>query len=149
MAKFTNGPTEAVNNLIKRVKRVAFGITNWTELLVAHAYSGELAPNSEKSWDVRTPDGRTLQVKCRVLDPDQVGSNVTPAFRSWDFDAAVIVLLWPDDLSVARAVEFDVDQIRDLARWRRHVNGAVLIPNPATMNQGRDVTTPLAVVVID
>ena len=29
-AKFTNGPTEAVNNLIKRVKRVALGITNWT-----------------------------------------------------------------------------------------------------------------------
>ena len=29
-AKFTNGPTEAVNNLIKRVKRVAFGITNRT-----------------------------------------------------------------------------------------------------------------------
>lgn len=24
----SNGPTEAVNNLIKRVKRVAFGITN-------------------------------------------------------------------------------------------------------------------------
>jgi transposase len=29
-AQFTNGPTEAVNNLIKRVKRVAFGISNWT-----------------------------------------------------------------------------------------------------------------------
>lgn len=29
-ARFTNGPTEAVNNLVKRVKRVAFGITNWT-----------------------------------------------------------------------------------------------------------------------
>jgi transposase len=29
-AKFTNGPTEAVNNLVKRVKKVAFGITNWT-----------------------------------------------------------------------------------------------------------------------
>ena len=29
-ARFTNGPTEAVNNLIKRIKRVAFGITNWT-----------------------------------------------------------------------------------------------------------------------
>jgi transposase len=29
-ARYTNGPTEAVNNLIKRVKRVAFGITNWT-----------------------------------------------------------------------------------------------------------------------
>jgi transposase len=29
-ARFTNEPTQAVNNLIKRVKRVAFGITNWT-----------------------------------------------------------------------------------------------------------------------
>lgn len=29
-ARFSNGPTEAVNNLIKRIKRVAFGITNWT-----------------------------------------------------------------------------------------------------------------------
>jgi transposase len=29
-ARHTNGPTEAVNNLIKRIKRVAFGITNWT-----------------------------------------------------------------------------------------------------------------------
>ncbi|WP_420451716.1 transposase [Ilumatobacter sp.] len=29
-AKFTNGPTEAINNLIERVKRIAFGITNWT-----------------------------------------------------------------------------------------------------------------------
>jgi transposase len=28
-ARFTNGPTEAINNLVKRVKRVAFGITNW------------------------------------------------------------------------------------------------------------------------
>ena len=29
-ARHTNGPTEAVNNLIKRIKRVAFGISNWT-----------------------------------------------------------------------------------------------------------------------
>jgi len=29
-AKFTNGPTEAINNPIKRIKRVAFGFTNWT-----------------------------------------------------------------------------------------------------------------------
>ena len=29
-ARFTNGPTEAINNLVKRVKRDAFGITNWT-----------------------------------------------------------------------------------------------------------------------
>ncbi len=28
-AQVTNGPTEAINNLIKRVKRVAFGFTNF------------------------------------------------------------------------------------------------------------------------
>ena len=28
-AHFTNGPTEAANNLIKRVKRVAFGFTSF------------------------------------------------------------------------------------------------------------------------
>jgi transposase len=27
--RHTNGPTEAINNLVKRVKRVAFGLTNW------------------------------------------------------------------------------------------------------------------------
>lgn len=28
-ARVTNGPTEAINNLIKRIKRVRFGFTNW------------------------------------------------------------------------------------------------------------------------
>lgn len=27
--RHSNGPTEAINNLAKRVKRVAFGMTNW------------------------------------------------------------------------------------------------------------------------
>ena len=41
-AKFTNGPTEAVNNLIKRIKRVAFGITNWTNYRTrALLYAGQ------------------------------------------------------------------------------------------------------------
>lgn len=117
---------------------------DWAELLVARAYGGELAPNSEKSWDVRTSTGRTLQVKCRVLDPDLVRSNITSPFRSWDFDAAVVVLLWPIDLSVARAVEFTVDQARERSRWRSHVNGAVMIPNRSTMDEGVDVTDRLA-----
>lgn len=46
-ARFTNGPTEAVNNLVKRVTRVAFGITNWTNYRTrALLYAGR--PN----WDL-------------------------------------------------------------------------------------------------
>lgn len=29
-SKATNGPVEAINNLAKRIKPVAFGLTNWT-----------------------------------------------------------------------------------------------------------------------
>ena len=52
-AKFTNGPTEAVNNLIKRVKRVAFGITNWTNYRTRSLlYAGK--PN----WTLLNPNPR-------------------------------------------------------------------------------------------
>ncbi len=46
-ARVSNGPTEAVNNLVKRVKRVAFGITNFRNYRIrALLYTGK--PN----WDL-------------------------------------------------------------------------------------------------
>jgi len=46
-ARVSNGPTEAVNNLVKRVKRVAFGITNFQNYRIrALLYAGK--PN----WDL-------------------------------------------------------------------------------------------------
>ena len=43
----SNGPTEAVNNLVKRVKRVAFGLTNFANYRIrALLYAGK--PN----WDL-------------------------------------------------------------------------------------------------
>ena len=42
----SNGPTEAVNNLVKRVKRVAFGMTNYQNYRIrALLYAGK--PNWE------------------------------------------------------------------------------------------------------
>ena len=104
---------------------------------------GGRAPNSEKSWDVLDREGRRLQVKSRVFDHTQVGSNTTSPFRSWDFHAAVIVLLNPEDLAVGRATELPVDVVRDNASSRPHVNGYVLRPNAAPMGLGIDVTNPL------
>ena len=46
-ARVSNGPTEAVNNLVKRIKRVAFGITNFRNYRIrALLYAGK--PN----WDL-------------------------------------------------------------------------------------------------
>ncbi len=88
-------------------------------------------------------DGRRLQVKSRALDHTQVGSNTTSPFRSWDFDAAVIVLLEPEDLSVGRAAELPVDVVRENASSRPHVNGYVLRPNAALMELGINITEHL------
>src|SRR3954447_8076729 len=66
---------------------------DYAELLVQRATSGELAPNSQKSWDVLSGDGERLQVKARVVtDPRANGERQLSDFRSWDFDAAVVVL---------------------------------------------------------
>ena len=46
-ARVSNGPTEAINNLVKRIKRVAFGITNFANYRIrALLYAGK--PN----WDL-------------------------------------------------------------------------------------------------
>ena len=48
--RHSNGPTEAINNLVKRVKRVAFGLTNWTNYRTrALLYAGR--PN----WSLLNP----------------------------------------------------------------------------------------------
>src|SRR5215471_1772601 len=77
---------------------------DYAEYLVATALGGELAPNSEKSWDVLGNDGEKLQVKARVVsdpaEPDQL--QLSP-FRSFSFDSAVIVLLSATDYTVSQA----------------------------------------------
>ena len=47
LSKVTNGPTEALNNLIKRIKRAAFGFRNFANYRIrALLYAGK--PN----WDL-------------------------------------------------------------------------------------------------
>ncbi|MEX1134705.1 MAG: hypothetical protein WED83_07670 [Acidimicrobiia bacterium] len=116
---------------------------DWAELLVATAYNGRLASNSEKSFDIVADDGRRLQVKARVIDHRHVGSHITSPFRSWDFDAAVVVLLDPVDLSVGRASELPVAIVQVTATYRSHVNGYVLRPTPALMSLGIEVSDRL------
>ncbi len=45
--RITNGPTEGLNNLIKRVKRVAFGFTNFDNYRI-----GALLYGGKPNWRV-------------------------------------------------------------------------------------------------
>ena len=81
-------------------------VGDYAEYLVATALGGQLAPNSEKSWDVLGSDGEKLQVKARVVsDPVQPGQLQLSPFRSFNFDFAVIVLLSATDYAVSQGVE--------------------------------------------
>lgn len=98
---------------------------DYAEYLVAAMVEGELADNSEKSWDVMTKDGRRLQVKSRVVtDPKRAGERQLSPFRTWDFDEAVIVL-FDDDYRVWRCISLPCEIMKERARYRKHVNGFV------------------------
>ena len=63
LARVSNGPTEALNNLIKRIKRIGFGFRNFENYRIrALLYAGK--PN----WRVLGLDRRPM----RSLDPARI-----------------------------------------------------------------------------
>ncbi len=118
-------------------------IGDYAEWLVAEATGGELAPNSQKSWDIRLPDGERLQVKSRfVTSPEDRGQRRLSSFRSWDFEAAVIVL-FDDDFQVWRAVKLDLSTLKENAKYVEHVSGNTVMATNDLLAQGRDMTDEL------
>jgi hypothetical protein len=111
---------------------------HYAELLVQRATGGELAPGSQKSWDVQTADGERLQVKTRVVtNPGAAGERQLSVFRSWDFDAAVIVL-FDDEFRVWRAAYLPTALLQEQSRFVEHVRGFRVMATDALMDQGED-----------
>lgn len=92
------------------------------ERLVADAYDGTLAANSNKSYDVLTSDGRKLQVKCRVLANGRAA--MYSVFRSWDFDACVFVRFDPETYDVLEAYEVPSAEVQAIAKEVAWVKGS-------------------------
>lgn len=112
---------ELIERRVVRTRNAPAG--DLAETLVAVAYGGTLAPNSEKSWDVAAADGRRLQVKGRLVGPHTGRSQIFSIFRSWDFDACVFVLLDASSYDIGSAVEVPVDVARAKARESSWVSG--------------------------
>jgi hypothetical protein len=141
--------TELIRRGVVRTRNAPAG--DLAETLVARAYAGTLAPPSEKSWDVEVPDGRRLQVKCRLVGPAaRRGQRGLSPFRSFEFDAAVIVLLDELTFDVERAVEVPVSVIQDAGHHVPWVNGfrvrasAELLDHPSVV----DVTERIQAAVL-
>lgn len=113
--------TELIRRGVIRSRNAPAG--DLAESVVAKAYQGHLAPQSEKSWDVRAADGTLLQVKCRVIEPGSRRTAVYSPFRSWSFDACVFVILDSVTYEVEQAVEVPVEQVKAAARESSWVAG--------------------------
>lgn len=113
--------TELIQRGVVRSRNAPAG--DLAELVVAKAYQGELAPASEKSWDVRASTGALLQVKCRVVEPGSRRTHVYSPFRSWGFDVCIFVSLDSVTYDIAHAVEVPVDRVKTVARQSTWVAG--------------------------
>jgi hypothetical protein len=121
-------------------------VGDYAEYLVATALGGQLAPNSEKAWDVLGHDGEKLQVKARVVsEPAEPGQLQLSPFRSFGFDFAVIMLLSATDYTVSRASKVPCHVVESSAVYRQHVNGKVLFARPEIMGHpdATDLTATL------
>lgn len=118
---------------------------DYAEWLVARCTDGKLAPPSQPSWDVLTPDGERLQVKARVLsDPPTAGQRQLSSFRSWDFDACVVVL-FEEDFRIGSATRLPRDVVEAASSSDAHVGGRRVMANAKLLQdpQADDWTTLL------
>lgn len=108
---------------------------DYAEHLVARALGGDLAPNSEKSFDVAAPQYGRVQVKARVVGKKiTAGQRQTSPFRSHDYEHAALVMLSNADYSVRQAVLVSRQMVEDRAVFRKHVNGSILFMRPELMD---------------
>lgn len=122
---------------------------DYAEYLVAAAFKGTLATNSEKSYDVISAHGERLQVKARVVSvPPKAGQLQLSPFRSFDFDSAVIVLLSDRDYSVWKAARIAAETVQAAGTYNSHVNGTIVFARPELMGHpdAEDVTEAIRAV---
>lgn len=117
---------------------------DYAEWLVARVTGGELEPQSNRSWDVTAQCGDHLQVKARIVtNPKDKGQRQLSVFRSWQFDALVVVL-FDDACRVWRGACFERRDMRKAKRYRSaHVNGDVLYATDEMLDLGEDWTDDL------
>jgi hypothetical protein len=119
---------------------------DYVEWLAVKALGGELAPNSERSFDYTSPGGNRVQVKARAVgSPPARGELQTSPFRTWGFEEALLVQLDRWTFEVVRASVLPVSVVESMATYRRHVNGWIVFMTDALMGHAGavDVTAAL------
>lgn len=115
-------------------------VGQFAEWLAHRKLGGTLEPNSKKGFDLRTPEGRKVQVKARLLRPEKKRSErLLSVFRSFDFDDC-LVLLFNEKYEVSKAALLSAEVVKAHARESKHVHGHLLFATDAILQLGTDLT---------
>lgn len=101
-----------------RTNNAPFGdLAEYCALLV---YGGELAANSTASYDLKTSDGRLVQVKARQITAKSHRSLPFSPLRALEFDLCLFLLVEDDDVVCAREwTRADVAEHRTARKSRK------------------------------
>jgi hypothetical protein len=105
------------------------------EKCASYVYGGELAPNSNTTFDLMSSDGRQIQVKCRQRSQKNPLSRRFSGMRSLEFEGCLFLLVDGDE--VVRASEWSPADIKEIGVWQKthqawSVTTGNLLNNPQT-----------------
>ncbi len=128
--------------LTKAMGGTANEVGEFAEVLVAKYYNGEQLPASNKSADIKTDEGKLIQVKSRKLE--KLTTTSLNVIRSWDFDL-LVVILFSKEGNILKAIEIDSKTAEKLSKRNDHQNGKVLTTNHELLNNDHviDITQDL------
>ena len=101
-------------------------IGDLAEYACAAYYEGELAANSEKSYDLIAADGRRVQVKVRTTHGTLSPSSVFSALRSLDFDICLFLIADAQSNVIQTAYEWASDEVKAHGRFQSHTNSTLI-----------------------
>jgi hypothetical protein len=121
-------------------------VADYAELLVCRALSLKRAGRSTKGYDAEDCEGNRFEIKSRRLSKG-MRSQVLSPIRDLDGEhfQQLVVVVFADDYSVARAFCLPRERIAAHGAYRKHVNGW-MIPLRASLwsdSQAVDITAKL------
>jgi hypothetical protein len=121
-------------------------VADYAEGLVAKALGLQLANGSTAGYDAKDAEGRRYEIKARRVTRPRTATMLS-AIRGMDkrhFDFLVAVI-FDEDYTVRRAIQIPYDSVVQIAKFRKHLNGhVVMIRSMWDVEGAQDITARIA-----
>jgi hypothetical protein len=94
------------------------------EAIVHQHYGGERGSFSQAGWDIKTTDGKRLQVKALRRMPSSKRRNLSP-IRDQDYDAVVIVI-FDENFAVEQGLRVSRELVESTFEHKPYLNGRII-----------------------